>query len=510
METDQKRPEDKAEWNENIELCNNLDENIQLLKTRLNDCTDIVYREFKIGGNRNAIIIFIKVLVDTKSINADILGPLYQFGKVLDVLDPKMLKEVLINQVITATQVEFGNALKEITERIFTGETILLVDGLSDAIYIGLQKLEKRSIEEPLTDPAIRGPRDGFTEDLSTNMSLIRRRLKTPNLRFEEMKVGKISKTKTVITYLQGIADEAIVAEARNRISKIDVDAILESGNIEEFIEDSPSSFFPQISNTERPDKLVSCLLEGQIGIMIDNTPFVLIAPQTLVQMLQAPDDYYERHTEASFIRMIRYLYYGIALTLPSLYIAFSTFHQGMIPTSLLYSMAAARASVPFPALIEAFIMEITFEGLREAGIRLPKAVGQSVSIVGALVIGQAAVQAGIVSAPMVIIVSVTGIASFVFPKYNLALSIRLLRFLLMILAGTLGLFGVFLGVLIIMIHLSNLRSFGVPYLAPLGPLKLSSLKDVFIRAPKWDMANRPEFISKENVKRVGNTKNTQ
>lgn len=494
---------------ETLQLTHDLRQNVEALKQELTGCIDITYRNIKIGGYRDAVLIFLKTLVDTKAIDLDILKPLYQFEKAADRLNEADLKEVLQNQVISAAQIESGRTLKEILDRIFIGETILLVDSLSEAVCINLQKWEKRSIKEPLTDPVIRGPRDGFTEDLLTNLTLIRRRLKTPKLKFQEIKVGKLSKTKTVIAYLQGIADDAIIEEIRNRIAKIDVDAILESGNIEEFIEDSPSSLFPQISNTERPDKLVSSLLEGQIGIIIDNTPFVLIAPQTFVQMLQAPDDHYERYIAASFIRLIRYLYYGIALTLPSFYIAFSTFHQGMIPTALLYSMAAARANVPFPAFIEAIIMEITFESLREAGIRLPKAVGQSVSIVGALVIGQAAVQAGIVSAPMVIIVSLTGIASFIFPKYNLALSIRLLRFLLMILAGTLGLFGMFLGIMIILIHLSNLRSFGIPYLAPIAPLTWSSLKDVFIRVPKWAMTKRPEFLVKKNVKRAENTRST-
>lgn len=467
----------------------------------------IVIREFVIGGKHDAVILFSQVLVDTKLLDTDVLRPLYQVGKTIDISHIDRVKNVLMKQILPVCKIESGMLFEELLDRLFNGETILLIDGLPEAIYLCLQKWEKRNIEEPLTDPAIRGPRDGFTEDLLTNISLIRRRLKTPKLKFEEMIAGRISKTKTVLVYLQGIADEAIITEIRERISKIDVDAILESGNIEEFIEDNPWSLFPQINNTERPDKLVSCLLEGQIGIMLEGTSFVLVAPQTLIQMLQAPDDYYERHISASFVRLIRYSFYSIALTLPSFYIAFSTFHQGMIPTTLLYSMAAARTNVPFPALIEAFIMELTFEGLREAGIRLPKTVGQSVSIVGALVIGQAAVQAGIVSAPMVIIVSLTGISSFIFPKYNLALSIRILRFVLMILAGTLGLLGIFLGVFIIMVHMSNLRSFGVPYLAPLAPLSLSGLKDAFIRAPRWSMGKRPDYIAKGNIVREQNRK---
>lgn len=492
-----------------IRLSSDLHENIKNLKTSLKDCSDIVFRDFKIAGSRDAVLIFLKVLVDTKSIDLDILKPLYQFGKTSDMASTKKLKDVLVHQVIPAAQIDSGVTFNEITERIFTGETILLVEDLSEAIYISLQKWAKRSIQEPVVEPAIRGPKEGFTEDLLTNLSLIRKRLKTSKLKFEEIKIGSVSKTTIVIAYLQGIAAEATIAEVRKRISKIKDDAILESGSLEEFIEDSPSSIFPQIANTERPDRLVSSLLEGQIGIIIDNNPFVLVAPQTLTQMLQAPDDYYERYVGATFIRLIRYLFYGMALTLPSLYIAFSTFHQGMIPTGLLYSMAASRVNVPFPAVIEALIMELIFEGLREAGIRLPRTVGQSVSIVGGLVIGQAAVQAGIVSAPMVIIVSVTGIASFVFPKYNFALSIRILRFILMILAGTFGLFGMFVGIFAIMIHLSKLRSFGVPYLAPLGPMRLSSLKDVFVRAPKWATMDQSEFVAEQNKQQAGNQKNS-
>lgn len=489
-----------SDSNNQNRISSHLPENIQYFGIALDRCSDIVIREFVIGGKYDAVILFSQVLVDMKSIDTDVLKPLYQVGKSIDITHPEKVKSFLVKQIIPVSKIETGKLYDEIFDRLFIGESILLVDGLSEAFFISLQNLEKRNIEEPLTDPSLRGPRDGFTEEIATNMALIRKRLKTSKLKFEEIKLGKISKTKTILVYLQGISDDAIVSEIRARMLQIDVDAILESGNIEEFIEDSPLSLFPQINNTERPDKVVSCLLEGQVGIMIDGTPFVLIAPQTLVQMLQAPDDYYERHITASFIRLIRYFFYGVALTLPSFYIAFSTFHQGMIPTSLLYSMAAGRTNVPFPALIEAFIMELTFEGLREAGIRLPKAVGQSVSIVGALVIGQAAVQAGIVSAAMVIIVSLTGIASFIFPKYSLALSIRLLRFVLMILAGTLGLFGIFLGIFIIMIHMCNLRSFGVPFLAPLAPLSISSFKDVFIRAPKWSMERRPGFVAKGNM----------
>jgi len=222
--------------------------------------------------------------------------------------------------------------------------------------------------------------------------------------------------------------------------------------------------------------------------------------------MMQAPDDYYERSFTMTFVRLIRYVFLFVALLLPASYIAVSTFHQGMIPTTLLLSMAASRENIPFPAFIEAMIMEIFFEGLREAGLRLPRPVGQTVSIVGALVIGQAAIQAGIVSAPMVITVSITGIASYTIPRFNQALAIRVLRFVLMILGGTLGLYGVFMGFLFILIHMVSLRSFGVPYLSPVAPLELSSLKDVFIRVPWWAMMTRPGFTGSEDSKRMKDT----
>jgi spore germination protein KA len=277
---------------------------------------------------------------------------------------------------------------------------------------------------------------------------------------------------------------------------------VLESGYLEEFIEDNPYSPFPQVVHTERPDRVTASLLEGRVAILTDGTPFALIVPAEFITLMQSPEDYYERYMVATAIRWLRYIGFAMSLLLPSLYIAITTFHQEMIPTRLLISLAAAREGVPFPALVEALMMEFTFEALREAGIRLPRAVGQAVSIVGALVIGQAAVQAGIVSPLMVIVVAITGIASFMNPAFNIALTMRLMRFPLMLLAATLGLFGVMVGILAILIHLAGLRSFGVPYLSSLAPLHTKDLKDVAVRAPWWAMDNRPAETAKLNRRR--------
>lgn len=484
-----------------------LADNDTFLQSVLDKSSDIVFRRLQAGNSRAVLIIFVDGLTDNKLVNNDIVKPLIRYCENRDgVLEDNKISEVLKNQVITSAKLSNAATHNEVVHSILSGDVAILIDGMGEALIASMRAFDKRNVEEPQIESAIRAPREGFTESLRTNTSLIRRRLKTPSLKTELMQVGRLTKTDVIIIYLAGIAADALIEETRRRIRQIDIDAILASGTIEELIEDNSLSIFPQFGYTERPDKLASGLLEGQVGIMVDNTPFVLLAPQTFFRTMQAPDDYYERAISMSFIRLIRYVFLFIALLMPAVYIALSTFHQGMIPTTLLLSMAASRENIPFPAFIEAMIMEVFFEGLREAGVRLPRPVGQTVSIVGALVIGQAAMQAGIVSAPMVITVSLTGIASFTIPRFNQAIAVRVLRFVLMILAGTLGLYGVFMGVLFILIHMASLRSLGVPYLSPLAPLEFSALKDVFIRVPWWAMITRPGFTGSEDFKRMKET----
>jgi spore germination protein KA len=319
----------------------------------------------------------------------------------------------------------------------------------------------------------------------------------------ENMKVGALSKTDIVITYLDGIVKDSLVEEVRQRIARIDIDAILESGYIEELIQDNSFTVFPQLGVTERPDRLAAALLEGHVGILVDNTPMVLITPEIFVDMIDATEDYYGNYILASSIRLLRYLFLGISIFLPSFYIALLTFHHGMVPRTLLLSIVSSREGVPFPLFIESLMMQIFFEGLQEASTRLPRVVGQTVSIVGGLVLGQAAVQAGIVSAATVIIVSITGIATFIIPRFNLVPTIRIIRFFMMILSGLLGLYGIFIGTLITLIHMVKLRSFGASYLSPLAPLNLIDLKDTFVRAPLWAMIFRPEYTEPKDQKRM-------
>ena len=295
--------------------------------------------------------------------------------------------------------------------------------------------------------------------------------------------------------YIDGLAHPPMVQEMLARLEKINVDSILESGYIEQLIQDRRWSPFPQIQNTERPDKVVANLLEGKVSILVDGTPFALIAPAVFSQFYQSPEDYYERFYIATLLRFIRIISITIALLLPSLYIAFSSFHPEMIPSRLVIAMAAGRSTVPFPSLVEALFMELAIEILREASVRLPGPIGPTIGIVGALVVGEAAVSAGLVSPVMVIIVAVTTIGSFASPSYSAAIAIRMLRFPVMLLAGMFGLYGIMLFLIVILIHLSSLKSFGVPYMSPLSPLNLKGMKDLFIRAPHHLLRTRPTMF---------------
>lgn len=485
------------------ELTGQLDADLAVIRRKFRNCSDVVYRTISLSSRVQAVVVFIDGLADDSRIDSVIVKPLRLRKNDID-SDSAERRMEWFSQNVDADRLIAIDDLDKVLTGICKGETAVLMDGLPMIHLIGLQKFEQRSIEEPVSEAVIRGARDGFNENLRVNTTLIRRRLPTADLKTEPLQVGRLSKTDIALVYLDSVVMPGLVDEIKARICRIDIDAVLESGYIEEMICDNAFSIFPQMLNTERPDRVAAAILEGRAAILLDNTPFALIAPSIFTDNLQASEDYYQNFIVATVTRWLRLWLSFSALVFPSIYIAVSTFHQEMIPTSLLLSIASSRENVPFPTIVEALLMEAAFEGLREAGIRLPRPVGQAVSIVGALVIGQAAVQAGIVSATLIIVVSFTGIASFIFPLYNQGLAIRVLRFPMMLLAGLLGLYGIFLGLLLILIHLCKLRSFGIPYLSSLAPVHPNDLKDVFIRAPWWSMKKRPWEIGKRNPKRLG------
>lgn len=478
--------------------------NTDTLKDVFKDCSDMIYRSIEVTPGVMALLVYVEGIVFSEELQLHMIQPIIQ-GLVRLKSEGVQGKagapqlEPMENTRVSLSQVDSASMWGDVIEGILNSSAAIFVDGYNEVHLFNVKGGIRRAVSEPETESVIRGPREGFTEMLRINTALLRFRVKTPALKMESLVLGTETKTDIVLSYIEGLADPKIIRDVRKRLKDIEIDGILESGYIEELIEDHPYSPFPQLQYTERPDTAAASLLEGKFAILTDGTPFVLIAPCTFFQLMQASEDYYERFFITNFIRWIRYLFLFIALFLPALYIATTTYHQDMLPSTLVLSIAAARESIPFPALVEALIMEISFEALREAGIRLPKTVGQAVSILGALVIGQAAVEAGIVSAPMVIIVSMTGIASFTIPRFNLAITVRLLRFPLMLLAGVLGLFGIVLGLTWILVHVTQLTSFGIPYMSGVSPYHGSDNKDIFVRAPWWKMKKRPSWSSKKD-----------
>ncbi|WP_114638745.1 spore germination protein [Desulfofalx alkaliphila] len=487
---------------EEMKLSYRLDTNIDALRTIMAGNSDFVIRKFSIGphGKTHAAVAYLDGMVNTEQLHDNIITPMMTNSETWGSGPDKGIPFVRIkNSLITVCDLREVQDFKLILSGILSGDVLIIVDGHKKGELASIKGFERRGISEPAGETVVRGPREGFTENIRANTVLVRRRVQSPNFILENLTIGRVSNTSVAIGYIRGIVDPEVVKEVKRRLNRIEIDGVLESGNLEEFIVDNPFSPFPQVMYTERPDRASAALLEGRVVIFTNNTPFVLIVPAEFVSFVQSPEDYYENFYIATFIRWMRYFALATALLLPSFYIAIITFHQEMIPTPLLISVSASREGVPFPALVEALMMEFAFEVLREAGIRMPRPVGQAVSIVGALVVGQAAVEAGIVSPLMVIVVALTGIASFVNPVFSLSITMRLLRFPIMILAGTLGLFGVMAAVLVILVHMCGLRSFGVPYLSPLAPYHPQGLKDVLVRVPEWMLDRRPEEISKDN-----------
>lgn len=482
-----------------MKLTCSLVQNIEMVNKVAGGNTDLIKRDFTLGRSEtiSAVLFYFDNLIDSKHIDLNIMQPLLIDSYTSGVRSgPEIIAEVQCGNLITRAQLKRSNNMKELMDGLLNGDAIFLADGTSEVFIINSKGYDYRSVSEPSVEPVVRGPRDSFIEVLSVNLSLIRRRIHSPNLVFESIKLGRVTGTIICIGYIRGICPANLVTEVQSRLNKIDVDGVPGDGLIEEFINDNPFTLFPQVRNTERPDVVCAALLEGRLVIVTDNTPVAIIVPGEFFSLLQSAEDYYNRHMFSTLVRLLRYLSFFIALTLPSFYIAVTNFHQELIPTSLLTSIISSRIGVPLPSFLEAFLMECTFEILREAGVRLPKPVGQAVSIVGALVIGQAAVQASLVSPLMVIVVSLTAVANFSIPQYNISHPIRILRFPLMILSAVLGFYGFILGLLFILIHLCSLRSFGTPYLAPIAPFKVSDLKDTAVRLPFWTFIKRPTETS--------------
>ncbi|WP_430066754.1 spore germination protein [Neobacillus sp. NRS-1170] len=475
------------------------------IRNELGHNYDVSFREFYLGNTGiRAAIIFLIGLTDKELINNQILYSLMANFPERHEHREVSLKEFITNQALSISDLTEVNNLQDLLSEILTGCTALLIDGIQEVIILGTTKAKARNIEEPVSEALVRGPRIGFTETLCDNTAILRQVGCNHNLSIIQFRVGVRAKKELVIAFIKDIADPSLVDEVKKRIKTINIDELAESGYVEQLIEDNFLSPFPQVQNTERPDRVYSALMEGRIAILLDGSPFALIVPFTFSMLLQSPEDYYERWIPGSLIRLLRFLAAFLSLFAPSMYIAFISFHPGLIPTKLALSIIASREGVPFPALIEALIMEISIEILREAGLRLPKPIGPAMGIVGGLIIGEAAVQAGIISPIMVIVVSLTAISSFAIPQYSAGITLRILRFVAMFCAAVFGLYGIALFFLMLCSHLVKLKSFGVPYVSPAVPYRISDWKDFIVRMPLFMMKRRPKMLNTKDSIRKG------
>ncbi|MBU7594767.1 spore germination protein [Metabacillus halosaccharovorans] len=470
-----------------------LDRNLCSIQELFKQTTDYEEIHIKVGDLKGCVC-YLGTTLNKSELNMQVLEPLreaFREPKSEAYRDIDYLREAFF----PAVSYEYAETLHQLVWQMLNGYAIVMIDEHNKALALSIGGTDKRSISEPSTQTIIRGPKEGFIEDINTNIGLIRKKIKSPRLVFEDFRVGSDSNTKLSIGYMKGIVNEDILSEVKLRINKINASGILDTGNVEEFITDETFTFFPLVYNSERPDSISGNILEGKIAILLDGSPFVLIVPSVFTDFFQSTEDYYQPFFMTSFIRIIRYVSFMITLTFPSLYVAITTYHHELMPTPLLINIQSQREGVPFPAVIEILMMELTFEVLREAGVRMPRAVGQTLSIVGALVIGQAAVEAGLVSNVLVVIVAFSAIASFVSPIYNFSIAARLIRFILIIMAASLGLYGILLSLIVMVIHLVSLRTFGIPYLTPVAPFKLKDQTDVFVRVPIWGDRYRPSYL---------------
>lgn len=472
-------------------ISTDIDDNIQYLKNLLKDNSDIVYREFYID-NIKALIMYVDGMGDKILLDNFVLESLMLNIKELKAQDIK-------DKILTVSDLKEVKKLKEGVNAVLSGDTLMLLNGMDICYVIGSRFWPARGVSEPSRETVLRGGRDGFTETIRFNTALVRRRIRDTRLKVVPKMIGTRSKSDVSVMYIEDIADDKIVNEVFSRLGNINIDAVLDSGYIEQLIEDNSWSPFPQIQSTERPDVVSAALYEGRVAILVDNSPFAIIVPTILPNLFQSPDDYYQRWIYGSMLRIIRLFSIILSLILPALYVAVTSFHPSIIPTKLAYFIAASREGVPFPAFVEALIMEVNLAILLEAIARLPRPIGATIGIVGGLIIGQAAVSAGIVSPVMIIILSITAITSFTTPNYEITSAFRIIRLLLIISSAIIGLYGIMLTLIAVLIHIIKLKSFGVPYLGPLVTFNKQDFKDMLIRAPLKHFKDRPIYMNTED-----------
>lgn len=482
-------------------LTKSLDENIALIKNTFIEDQTIKYRVFqnKSLAAAKCCIIYLDGMANSEIINENIIQPVLQ-EDFSDNMSGETLMGEIRDKVLVANSISTSENLNTIETALFEGDTVFLIEACDKALLISSKGWETRAVSEPESARVVRGPRDGFTESIMTNISLIRRRIKSNELKFKFKEIGVRTHTKTCICYIDDIASKDILKELEKRLDEIKIDGILDSGYIQELIRDAPLSPFETVGFTERPDAVAGKLLEGRIAIIVDGSPVVLTVPFILAEATQSNEDYYNNYIFASINRVLRVMSIIMAVSVPAIFLAIVTYHHEMLPTPLLLSISASREGVPFPTGLSMFLMLMIFDILREVGNRMPASIGQAVNIVGTLVLGEAAVQARLVSAPIVIITALTGIVTLM--NINFIGATIIARTLLLLASSLVGIYGFIFGFIAFILHIMSLRSFGVPYGLNMASVKNHNGQDYLVRAPWWSMTLRPKIIAARNLVR--------
>ncbi|MHB1682894.1 MAG: spore germination protein [Bacilli bacterium] len=472
--------------------------NLKAIKAQLGARSDLAERKFMVGQDKpvQAALIYLESMTDLAILNDNALKPLMQMQQVPN----DNLMSHILGSVLTVAGSRLETFLSSAIQELLKAKSLILVDGETQVIVIDAQAMEQRTVTEPATESTIRGPRAGFVEDINVNLALVRSRLRNSNLQIEKYQIGRRTNTEVCIMYLRGIVKEELVAEVRRRLSSIDIEGVLDSGHIEQWIEDAPFSLFPTVGNTEKPDAVAGKLLDGRVAILVDTTPIALTVPAVFADYFKITEDYYSRPFYSSFTRLLRYVAFLDSIFLPAFYVALENFQKELIPEGLIRGFANAREGVPFPLALEVLMMIVLYEWLREAGVRMPRPIGQAVSIVGSLVIGQAAVSAGIIGAPTVIVIATAAITTFLVPPLQDVSA--MFRVIAVLVVSVLGLYGLFLLFYAMLVYLVDLRSFGIPYMTPLAPMRLNEWKDFIFRAPLQWLSRRSASLEVSDQKK--------
>ncbi len=466
-----------------------IETNVDVVRSAVENLTgksiDIVLHDFLLGGVRG-LSLMCDGMCNRELITQSIMRPikLVTNEEIEDSEGNGLTGEALLSYVkenlVTETDIKEAKTLGDAIEGAMLGMFVIFFDSCDKALMFSVQGFMMRSVEEPVSEAQERGAREGFTESFKINMTMIRRRLRTADLRFEQMALGTNGNNIVAICYMESRVNQAVLTSVKKRLQSAEFDMVLSSGYLQPYLDTEHTSVFSGVGVTERPDVACAKMGEGKIILLVDGTPFALYVPHVFVETIHSFDDYANRPFYTTFIRFLKFAAFVISVTLPGVYVALAIFHQELFPTDMFFTILSTELKTPFPIMLEALTIHLIFEVMREAGLRLPKTIGHAVSIVGALVIGEAAVTAGLVAAPMLIIVALTAISSFVLPEiYN---SVAILRLIFIVIGGLLGMYGIILGLLVLAVNMTAINPYGVPYTSPIAPLVMPAFRDLIYR----------------------------